>query len=32
MPYKNSKKSLRQIAKELHADAVIEGFGDAFPG
>jgi serine/threonine protein kinase/Tfp pilus assembly protein PilF len=25
MPYKNSKKSLRQIASELHADAVIEG-------
>jgi eukaryotic-like serine/threonine-protein kinase len=25
MPYKNSKKSLRDIARELHADAVIEG-------
>jgi TolB-like protein/Tfp pilus assembly protein PilF len=25
MPYKNSKKSLRDIAGELHADAVIEG-------
>jgi len=25
MPYKNSKKSLREIASELHADAVIEG-------
>jgi TolB-like protein/Tfp pilus assembly protein PilF len=25
MPYKNSKKSLREIAGELHADAVIEG-------
>jgi serine/threonine protein kinase/Tfp pilus assembly protein PilF len=25
MPYKNSKKSMREIAKELHADAVIEG-------
>ena len=25
MPYKNSKKSLREIAKELRADAVIEG-------
>jgi len=25
MPYKNSKKSLREIAKELQADAVIEG-------
>jgi TolB-like protein len=25
MPYKNSKKSMREIASELHADAVIEG-------
>jgi serine/threonine-protein kinase len=25
MPFKNSKKSLREIANELHADAVIEG-------
>jgi len=25
MPYKNSKKSMREIANELHADAVIEG-------
>ncbi len=25
MPYQNSKKSLREIANELHADAVIEG-------
>jgi TolB-like protein/Flp pilus assembly protein TadD len=25
MPYKTSKKSMREIAKELHADAVIEG-------
>jgi eukaryotic-like serine/threonine-protein kinase len=25
MPYKNSKKSMRDIANELHADAVIEG-------
>ena len=25
MPYKNSKKSLRDIAGELHADAIIEG-------
>src|SRR6266536_735213 len=25
MPYKNSKKSLREIASESHADAVIEG-------
>src|SRR6266700_989159 len=25
MPFKNSKKSMREIAKELHADAVIEG-------
>ena len=25
MPYKNSKKSLREIASELRADAVIEG-------
>ncbi len=25
MPYKNSKKSLHEIASELHADAVIEG-------
>jgi serine/threonine protein kinase/tetratricopeptide (TPR) repeat protein len=25
MPYKNSRKSLREIAKELGADAVIEG-------
>jgi len=24
-PYKNSKKSMREIARELHADAVIEG-------
>ena len=24
-PYKNSKKSMREIAHELHADAVIEG-------
>ena len=24
-PYKNSKKSMREIAKALHADAVIEG-------
>ncbi len=25
MPYKTSKKSMREIASELHADAVIEG-------
>jgi serine/threonine-protein kinase len=25
MPYKTSKKSIREIASELHADAVIEG-------
>jgi serine/threonine protein kinase/tetratricopeptide (TPR) repeat protein len=25
MPFKNSKKSMREIAKELHTDAVIEG-------
>jgi eukaryotic-like serine/threonine-protein kinase len=25
MPYKNSKKSMREIANALHADAVIEG-------
>src|SRR5262249_5143369 len=25
MPYKSSKKSMREIASELHADAVIEG-------
>jgi len=25
MPFKNSKKSMREIANELHADAVIEG-------
>src|ERR1700757_2376933 len=25
MPYKNSKKSIREIAREVHADAVIEG-------
>ena len=25
MPFKNSKQSLREIANELHADAVIEG-------
>jgi eukaryotic-like serine/threonine-protein kinase len=25
MPYKNSKKSMREIARELQADAVIEG-------
>jgi eukaryotic-like serine/threonine-protein kinase len=25
MPYRNSKKSMREIAGELHADAVIEG-------
>ncbi|MGB2886465.1 MAG: hypothetical protein WBC04_02095 [Candidatus Acidiferrales bacterium] len=25
MPYKNSKKSMREIASELRADAVIEG-------
>lgn len=25
MPYKDSKKSMRKIASELHADAVIEG-------
>jgi eukaryotic-like serine/threonine-protein kinase len=25
MPYKNSKKSMREIASELHVDAVIEG-------
>jgi len=25
MPFKTSKKSMREIAKELHADAVIEG-------
>jgi eukaryotic-like serine/threonine-protein kinase len=25
MPYRNSKKSMREIASELHADAVIEG-------
>ena len=25
MAYKNSKKSMREIARELHADAVIEG-------
>ena len=25
MPYKNTKKSMRQLAGELHADAVIEG-------
>jgi serine/threonine-protein kinase len=25
MPYKNSKKSMRDIARELHTDAVIEG-------
>ncbi|MGE5733773.1 MAG: protein kinase domain-containing protein [Acidobacteriota bacterium] len=25
MPFKNSKKSMREIAKELHVDSVIEG-------
>jgi serine/threonine protein kinase/tetratricopeptide (TPR) repeat protein len=25
MPYKNSKKSIREIARQVHADAVIEG-------
>ena len=25
MPYKNSKKPMREIAREVHADAVIEG-------
>ena len=32
MPYKNNKKSLPEIARELHADAIVEGsvvrFGD----
>jgi len=31
MPFKDSKKSMREIAHELHADAVIEGFRCSVP-